>query len=57
VETARHAASVMAPRLGWDAAATTAEIDTYERQVEAERKSQTMPDDASADAARTSSRG
>jgi glycerol-3-phosphate dehydrogenase len=57
VATARHAASVMAPRLGWDAAATAAEIDAYERRVDAERKSQTMPDDVSADAARTSSRG
>jgi glycerol-3-phosphate dehydrogenase len=57
VETARHAASVMAPRLGWDAAATEAEIAAYERRVEAERLSQTMPDDTTAAAARTSFRG
>jgi glycerol-3-phosphate dehydrogenase len=57
VETARHAASVMAPLLGWDAAAAEAEIAAYGRAVEAERLSQTMPDDITADAARTSSRG
>ena len=57
VETARHAAAVMAPRLGWDAAATEAETAAYEQAVDAERRSQTMPDDVTADAARTSSRG
>jgi glycerol-3-phosphate dehydrogenase len=48
---------VMAPRLGWDAAAAEAEIAAYERRVAAERRSQTMPDDATAAAARTSSPG
>src|SRR5262249_34737781 len=52
VATARHAASVMASRLGWDAAETQAEIAAYEQQVEAERLAQTLPDDA----VRTSSR-
>jgi len=54
VETAPHAARVMAGVLGWDAVTTQAEIEAYERRVLAERRSQTMPDDASADAARTS---
>ncbi|NUT08480.1 MAG: glycerol-3-phosphate dehydrogenase/oxidase [Hamadaea sp.] len=53
VETAPHAAQVMADVLGWDEATTRAEIEAYERRVDAERRSQTMPDDASADAART----
>jgi glycerol-3-phosphate dehydrogenase len=51
--TARHAAEVMAGVLGWDAATTRAEVETYERRVAAERRSQTMPDDVTADAART----
>ena len=54
--TARHAAEVMAGVLGWDAATTRAEIGTYERRVAAERRSQTMPDDVTADAARTAAR-
>jgi glycerol-3-phosphate dehydrogenase len=52
VRSARHAARVMAPILGWDAPSTEAEIAAYEQRVEAERLSQTMPDDAAADAAR-----
>jgi glycerol-3-phosphate dehydrogenase len=38
--------------LGWDAARRTKEIDHYLARVEAERQSQTMPDDPTADAAR-----
>ncbi|NUT35850.1 MAG: glycerol-3-phosphate dehydrogenase/oxidase [Hamadaea sp.] len=52
--TAAHAARVMAAVLGWDDATTDAEVAAYERRVEAERLSQTMPDDVSADAARVS---
>ncbi|MEV6967332.1 glycerol-3-phosphate dehydrogenase/oxidase [Hamadaea sp. NPDC051192] len=55
VETAPHAARIMAGVLGWDEATTRAEVEAYERRVDAERRSQTMPDDASADAARTRS--
>jgi glycerol-3-phosphate dehydrogenase len=51
--TARHAAEVMAGVLGWDAATAHAEIEAYQRRVAAERRSQTMPDDVTADAART----
>ncbi|MBV1855393.1 glycerol-3-phosphate dehydrogenase/oxidase [Catellatospora tritici] len=54
VETARRAAELMAPVLGWDEAATEAEIAAYLSRVEAERESQRMPDDAAADAARLS---
>jgi glycerol-3-phosphate dehydrogenase len=53
VETAPHAARIMAGVLGWDDATTQAEIEAYERRVLAERRSQMMPDDISADAART----
>jgi glycerol-3-phosphate dehydrogenase len=42
----------MAPLLGWDDEAISREIDHYEKRVEAERESQTMPDDRTADAAR-----
>ena len=45
-------AEIMAPLLGWDDDAISREIDHYEKRVEAERESQTMPDDRTADAAR-----
>jgi glycerol-3-phosphate dehydrogenase len=45
-------ARIMAPLLGWDDEAISREIDHYEKRVEAERESQTMPDDRTADAAR-----
>ncbi|GHJ46346.1 FAD-dependent oxidoreductase [Catellatospora sp. TT07R-123] len=50
--TARRAAELMAPVLGWDAATVEAEIARYLSHVEAERESQRMPDDVAADAAR-----
>ena len=48
------AAALVAPVLGWDEARTKEEIEIYLGRVEAERVSQTMPDDASADEARRS---
>jgi glycerol-3-phosphate dehydrogenase len=51
-ESAPATADLMAPLLGWDAAARAREVTTYLAQVEAERESQRMPDDLTADAAR-----
>jgi glycerol-3-phosphate dehydrogenase len=51
-ESAAHAAALMAPVLGWDAATQQREIDHYLARVAAERQSQQMPDDLTADAAR-----
>jgi glycerol-3-phosphate dehydrogenase len=52
ISAAPEAAALMAPVLGWDEARTKEEIEIYLGRVEAERVSQTMPDDASADEAR-----
>jgi glycerol-3-phosphate dehydrogenase len=52
VESAADAAELMGTELGWDATRRRKEIDHYRARVEAERESQTMPDDLSADAAR-----
>jgi glycerol-3-phosphate dehydrogenase len=54
-ETARHAAQVMADALGWDGAVRDREVEHYLARVEAERQSQKMPDDLTADAARIGS--
>jgi glycerol-3-phosphate dehydrogenase len=51
-ETARHAAAVMGDALGWDEAVREREVEHYLARVEAERQSQKMPDDLTADAAR-----
>ncbi|MGA5303405.1 glycerol-3-phosphate dehydrogenase/oxidase [Nucisporomicrobium flavum] len=51
-ETARHAAAVMGDALGWDEAVRDREVEHYLARVEAERQSQKMPDDLTADAAR-----
>jgi glycerol-3-phosphate dehydrogenase len=51
-ESARHAAQVMGDALGWDGAVRAREVEHYLARVEAERQSQTMPDDLTADAAR-----
>jgi glycerol-3-phosphate dehydrogenase len=40
--------------LGWDEARQQSEVDIYLGRVEAERISQTMPDDETADEARRS---
>jgi len=49
---ARDAARIMAGILDWDAEAAAREIEHYDARVEAERESQTQPDDRTADAAR-----
>lgn len=51
-EAAGVVASIMAPLLGWDDETIAREIEHYAKRVEAERESQTMPDDRTADAAR-----
>jgi glycerol-3-phosphate dehydrogenase len=51
-ETVEQAAALMGDALGWDRAVREREIDHYRARVEAERQSQTMPDDLTADAAR-----
>lgn len=50
--SAREAAELMAPVLGWDAAQIDREVEYYGKRVEAERESQLQPDDLTADAAR-----
>jgi glycerol-3-phosphate dehydrogenase len=52
ITSARPAAELMAPLLGWTAAQTEDEVDHYLRRVEAERQSQEMPTDQEADEAR-----
>jgi glycerol-3-phosphate dehydrogenase len=52
VDSAADTAALMGAELGWNAARRRREIDHYLARVEAERESQTMPDDLSADAAR-----
>ena len=56
VETAEHAARLMAEVLGWDEATTTSEIEIYRERVAAERRSQEQPDDRAADLERTAAR-
>ena len=51
-ESAEHAAAVMGEALGWDKAVREREVAHYLARVAAERQSQTMPDDLTADAAR-----
>lgn len=53
VDTARAAAELMAPVLGWDADTVDREIAVYTARVEAERDSQNQPDDNAADASRS----
>ena len=50
--SAREAADLMAPVLGWDDAQRDREVEHYHKRVEAERESQRQPDDLTADAAR-----
>ena len=52
VETAPAVARIMAGVLGWDAERTGREVAHYRARVDAERESQRMPDDSTADAAR-----
>jgi glycerol-3-phosphate dehydrogenase len=51
-ESASAAADVMGAVLGWDAATRAREVEHYLARVAAERQSQRMPDDLTADAAR-----
>ncbi|HEY2793154.1 MAG TPA: glycerol-3-phosphate dehydrogenase/oxidase [Micromonosporaceae bacterium] len=51
-ESACATAELMARVLGWDNATRDREVAAYRARVEAERQSQQMPDDLSADAAR-----
>ncbi len=51
-ESAEQAAEIMGAVLGWDARTRAREVEHYLARVEAERQSQRMPDDATADAAR-----
>jgi glycerol-3-phosphate dehydrogenase len=51
-ESAEHAAVLMGEALGWDSAVREREVEHYLARVTAERQSQTMPDDLTADAAR-----
>jgi glycerol-3-phosphate dehydrogenase len=53
VDVAEEVAGLMAPILGWDAATAEREIKIYVARVEAERDSQTQPDDQAADARRS----
>lgn len=53
VSAAPVAARIMADALGWDGARVEKEINTYNKRVAAEIASQELPDDESADRART----
>jgi glycerol-3-phosphate dehydrogenase len=52
VESAPEVAQLMATALGWDEERTAREVEHYTARVAAERESQRMPDDRTADAAR-----
>jgi len=52
VESAPEVAALMADVLGWDEERTAREVEHYTARVAAERESQRMPDDRTADAAR-----
>ena len=52
VGASRPAAELVAPILKWDDATVDNEVEHWAKRVEAERVSQTMPDDTSADEAR-----
>ena len=52
LESVEDVADVLGPVLGWDAATRRREVEHYRARVTAERESQRMPDDLTADAAR-----
>jgi len=52
VGSVEEAARLMAPVLGWSDEQVERETEHYRKRVEAERESQKMPDDETADAAR-----
>jgi glycerol-3-phosphate dehydrogenase len=45
----QRVAEIMAPVLGWTDAQAAREVEVYRSRVEAERRSQTEPDDISAE--------
>ena len=51
-ESMRRVAEIMAPVLGWTDAQIEHEVEIYQARVDAERRSQTEPDDASAEKVR-----
>jgi glycerol-3-phosphate dehydrogenase len=51
-ESARRVAEIMAAVLGWSAAQIDEEVAAYQARVDAERRSQTEPDDDAADKVR-----
>jgi glycerol-3-phosphate dehydrogenase len=53
VDCAEQVAALMAEVLGWDSATRDREIKVYQARVEAERDSQTQPNDQAADARRS----
>ncbi|GAB3497893.1 glycerol-3-phosphate dehydrogenase/oxidase [Amycolatopsis cihanbeyliensis] len=52
-ECAEHVARLMGEVLGWSAETITREVEVYNARVEAERESQSQPNDESADARRS----
>ena len=48
-ESMQRVADIMAPVLGWTDAQAAREVESYRARVEAERRSQTEPDDTSAE--------
>ncbi|CAM5374482.1 Glycerol-3-phosphate dehydrogenase OS=Tsukamurella paurometabola (strain ATCC 8368 / DSM / CCUG 35730 / CIP 100753 / JCM 10117 / KCTC 9821 / NBRC 16120/ NCIMB 702349 / NCTC 13040) OX=521096 GN=Tpau_1006 PE=3 SV=1 [Tsukamurella paurometabola] len=52
VDSMAEVAALIAPVLGWSAADIARELETYRARVDAEVRSQAMPDDAGADALR-----
>jgi glycerol-3-phosphate dehydrogenase len=52
IGSVEEAARLMAPVLGWSEAQIDREVEHYRKRVEAERESQRMPDDETADSAR-----
>jgi glycerol-3-phosphate dehydrogenase len=48
-ESMERVAEIMAPVLGWSAAEQAREVEAYRARVDAERRSQTEPDDATAE--------
>jgi glycerol-3-phosphate dehydrogenase len=52
VDSAQHAAGLLGTVLGWDDRTRAQEVEYYMARVAAERESQRMPDDLTADAAR-----
>ncbi|TWP48377.1 glycerol-3-phosphate dehydrogenase [Lentzea tibetensis] len=52
VDSAEAVARLVAPVLGWDEDAIKREVEVYNARVDAERASQTEPDDSAADAVR-----